>query len=223
MAWLKGEMDKTASLIEQGGTHKAEVSKANQSFGFQTKPGEGYIKVDGLQLSFFNFTTTFKPKFCLKFFLCKKLTVTVQVGNTARSIKAGDPQLALVPYIEMLEPTSGKQSMGGFLKSKTVLVKAHADLARRMGNRNRPFPANEPIIAKTFVGEPINLLVKFKASEWPSVLERVKELFSEAVKIEVTSPLVTNDQRVTKVISEPLSWANPPKTPGWVLLATFRK
>jgi serine/threonine protein kinase len=199
MAWLKGEMQKTASLIEQGGTHKAEISKAtwvpDQTFRFQTGPAEGYFEVDGLQLSFHNFTTTFKPKFVLKFFLCQAHGGIILLGNTERPIKASDPQLALVPYIvEMPEPY-GSWFSGGFLKSKTALIKAHADLARRMGNRNRPFPANEPIIAKTFVGEPINLLVKFKASEWPSVLDKVKELFSEAVKIVVD--FSATDQRFT--------------------------
>jgi hypothetical protein len=35
-----------------------------------------------------------------------------------------------------------------------------------------------PLIAKTFIGSLVTLLVNFKASEWPAKLDAVKELFS---------------------------------------------
>jgi hypothetical protein len=168
-------LEKTASILEQGGTFKVEIEKAawnsHYRFGFQSNH-ENYIEVDGLQLAFVNTTTTFKPKFVLKFFICKARRMIFQMGNNVRPIKASDPQLAIVPYIvEVHEPAYTKWSMGGFLKSE------------RMGSRH--LPSYEPLIAQTFVGPPLNLVVMLKASEWPGKLDDVKELFSEAVKIAV--------------------------------------
>lgn len=106
------------------------------------------------------------------------------MGNNLRPIKASDPQLAIVPYIvEVHEPAYTKWSMGGFLKSERAVAASRAEFVGRMGSRH--LPSYEPLIAQTFVGPPINLVVMLKASEWPGKLEDVKELFSEAVKIAV--------------------------------------
>lgn len=186
LAWIRGEMEKTASLLKQGGTHITEIGKAswstNKYFGFGGDRGEAYHEVDGIQLALINTTATFKPKFILKFFVCTASRMVVQTGNAVKPIKASDPQLAVVPYIvELHEPEYTKWLLGGFLKSKAALDTAQADFARRTGGRN--VSGHEPLIAATFVGSPINLLVKFKASEWPGILDQVRELFSESVRI----------------------------------------
>ena len=53
----------------------------------------------------------------------------------------------------------------------------------RMGRWNARRPKS--LIARTFIGSPITLLVNFKASEWPGKLDAVKEMLSESVKIVV--------------------------------------
>ncbi len=182
LAWIRGEMEKTASMLEQGGTHRTEIEIAgwdqNRYFGFDSGRGEHYVGVDGIQLALVNTTATFKPKFVLKIFVCAASRMVIQMGNTVRPNNPSDPRLAVVPYIvELIEPDYTRWSLGGFLKSKA----AQADLARRTGKAN--YLGQEPLIAATYIGPPINLLVKFEGSEWPGVLEKVRELFSESVKI----------------------------------------
>jgi hypothetical protein len=104
------------------------------------------------------------------------------MGNNVSAKKPTDPQLALVPYlIELGPPDHTNSFMGGFLKDRVVLARAHAELASRMGHRQAPFA--DPLVARTFVGHPVNLMTAFRASEWPSNLEGVRDLFSEAVKV----------------------------------------
>jgi hypothetical protein len=78
-------------------------------------------------------------------------------------------------------PDYKRGALGGFLKNKVVVAQAHAAFVRRMGHRNHP--SNEPLIAKTFLGPPINLMVTLKASEWSGMLYQVKAVFSEAVHV----------------------------------------
>jgi serine/threonine protein kinase len=188
LTWLKGELEKTASVLEKGGTHEVEIGKAtwdsDRRFGFDYGHTEKYLAIDGLQLAFVNTAATFKSKFVLKFFICQVWRPSFQVGDNAHPIKATDPQLALVPYIvELQAPEYTKWFLGGFLQSESALAKSDADFAMRMGRRYVRSPRS--LIARTFIGSPITLLVNFRASEWPGKLDAVKEMFSESVKIVV--------------------------------------
>ena len=103
LAWLKAELDKTASVLEQAGTHKVEIEKAtwdsDRRFGFDNGPAEKYLAIDGMQLAFVNTAATMRSKFVLKFFICQARRLSFQVGDDAHPINATDAQLALVPYI----------------------------------------------------------------------------------------------------------------------------
>jgi serine/threonine protein kinase len=182
--WVKAELDKTASVL--GKTHTVQVSKVilnpRQRFGFTVGHSENYSAVDGAQIEFINPMHTFKSKFVLSFFVCKAGRVEFTIGNNVVAKKANDPQLALVPYVAELRPPDYKNvSMGGFLQDKAVLARSHAEFVARTGRRN--IASSDPLVAQTFVGHPVNLMVAFGASEWPSNLDAVKVLFSEAVKV----------------------------------------
>lgn len=104
------------------------------------------------------------------------------MGDKIRPVKPVDPQLAIVPYlVELQHPDYRKWFLGGFLKSADAMARSQAEFAQRMGRRM--MVTNEPLIAKTFLGPTINLLVEFKASEWPAKLDEMKALFSESIKI----------------------------------------
>jgi hypothetical protein len=186
--WLRAELEKVRSVLEQAGTHIVEVGKVTwpgNHFGFERGRSGMYIMTDGAQLAFVNTTDTFKIKFVLKFFICEARRALIQFGNDVGPMKAIDPQLALVPYIIELRPPDYRNGdLGGFLKSATAMARAHAEAARRMGSRH--IGSGEPLIAKTFIGSPINLLVEFKASEWPEKLDDMRQLFSESVRMLVT-------------------------------------
>jgi hypothetical protein len=71
--------------------------------------------------------------------------------------------------------------MHGFLKDQTVLQRLHREHAARMG-RHASFN-QESLIAATFAGEPINLLHRFTASEWPGIIEPVRQMLSKAFDV----------------------------------------
>ena len=137
-----------------------------------------------MQLAFVNTAATLRSKFVLKFFICQAWRLSFQVGDDAYPIKATDPRLAVVPYVvELQAPEYAKWFLGGFLQSESALAKSDAEFAMRMGRRYARSPSS--LIAKTFIGSPITLMVNFMASEWPGRLDAVKEMFSESVKIVV--------------------------------------
>jgi serine/threonine protein kinase len=189
--WLQAELTKTADLLRA--TYEVEVSPIAEKsdFRFGAEPPFGrtgpqiYLVRSGRQIAFIDKSASFKQKCVLKFFICEGHNVSVKIGNRVAPLVDSDPRMAIVPYISEYNPPDYKLgALGGFLKDKIVLARLRAELVQRTGRRHLP-SNNEPLIAKTFVGSPVNLLVEFGASEWPSIIDAVKRVFSESVKIAV--------------------------------------
>lgn len=139
----------------------------------------------GWQLAFIDKSAIFKQKCVLTFFICEGHDFSVGIGNHVKPLTDSDPRMALVPYVNEYNPPDYKHgALGAFLKDKLVLARSHAELVQRTGRRHIR-SNSEPLIAKTFVGPPVNLLVEFGASEWPSIIDTVKRAFSESVKVAV--------------------------------------
>jgi serine/threonine protein kinase len=187
--WLQAELTKTADLLRA--TYEVEVSAIaeNSDFRFGIEPPFGtkgpqvYVARGGRQLSFIDKSATFKQKCALTFFICEGHNVSVRMGNHVVPLADSDPRMSFVPYINEYNPPDYKRgALGGFLKDKVVLARSRAELLQRTGRRHIGLDT-ETLIARTFVGPPVNLMVEFGASEWPNIIDAVKRVFSESVKI----------------------------------------
>jgi hypothetical protein len=142
-----------------------------------------YIVKGGWQISFVDTSAIFKQKCTLKFLICEGGDVRIGIGNHVRSLTPSDPRMAVIPYIVETNPPDYKNGMlCGFLKDQVILARSRAELAQRTGRRYQSL-STEPLIAKTFVGPPVNLLIEFGASEWSKVEDAGNRLFSDSVKM----------------------------------------
>jgi serine/threonine protein kinase len=185
LPWLETELSYAKAHIEGGGTFEAEVGNAtipqNAQFGAGPRH-DMFFPISGRQISFLNKGDPFSVKFLLKLMLCETRSATLQFGNHAVPRSFQDPKLALVPYItEERSPAHHSLPMQGFVKDRMVLQQFQRENAARMG-RNAVLN-QEPYIAATFVGEPINLLHRFAASEWPGAVEPVRNMLSKAFDV----------------------------------------
>jgi len=188
LAWVQTELEKLAALLANGGAYAANVSKAvwrtDRYFGIEEQPGEFYREVGGVQLNFRNLVGPFKWEWTLKFYVCVKTRMQITIGNNVHRTRPGEPALALVPYLTEADANSpGNVRTEGYLRSEAVLRGDAPGLARPKGYVYRR--GSEPLVARTFVCTPTNLAVKFNASEWPGVLDEVKAMYSEAVKVAI--------------------------------------
>jgi hypothetical protein len=185
MPWLEAELGLTKAHIEAGGTFESEVSDVTITQGLQFGAGpqhDTFFPIGGRQISFLNNADPFKTKFLLQLLLCETRRWRFSSGTHAAPRELQDPKLALVPYItESRPPEHRGHPMHGFLKDRTVLQRLRREHAARMG-RHASFN-QEPLIAATFAGEPVKLLHRFTASEWPGIIEPVRQMLSKAFDV----------------------------------------
>jgi serine/threonine protein kinase len=185
MPWLESELGLTKAHIESGGTFESEVSDVPSTEGLQFGAGpqhDTFFPIGGRQISFLNKADPLRTTFLLQLLLCE--TRRLRFSSSAHAVprEPQSPKLALVPYIrESRPPEHPGPPMHGFLKDRTVLQQLHRENAARTG-RHALF-TQEPLIAKTFAGEPINLLHRFTASEWPGIIEPVRQMLSKAFDV----------------------------------------
>ena len=183
--WLETELKYTKAHIEGGGTFESEVGDASipQRMQFGAGPQhDTFFPISGRQISFLNKADPFRGKFLLQLFLCETGRWQFRSGSQAIPRKLQDPKLALVPFItEARSQAHRGHLMQGFVKDRTVLQQLHKEHAARMG-RYAAFN-QEPLIAASFAGEPINLLHRFTASEWPGAVESIRDMLSKAFDV----------------------------------------
>lgn len=185
MPWLETELALTKAHINAGGTFESEVSDVPLTPGLQFGAGprnDSFFLIGGRQISFLNKADPFKVKFFLQLLLCETRQLRFSASTHAVPREPQTPKLALVPYIAESRPPEHPGSlMQGFLKDRAELQRLHKENTARTG-RQAVFTL-DPLIAKTFVGEPINLLYRFTASEWPGVIEPIRQMLSKAFDV----------------------------------------
>ena len=184
-AWLRAELVKLKALMSQSGTYTISVQDAvwNETHYFGTND---YVALSGVELVFKNNVSNFPVNNVIKFFVCRKARMQIVFGNDVRPVKPVDPEMSLIPYfLEYNDQQSQFQSIiQGFIKSKSAFDRSRQEFMQRMQQTGRRHTfSEEPLIAKKFVGAPLNLIVEFKASEWPAVVERVQSVFSETIGV----------------------------------------
>ena len=93
-----------------------------------------------------------------------------------------EPKLALIPQMIGRSLTPNRHGViGGFFRNKELIEKANREAAQRLGRRHSS--SNEHAIAQTFSGAPLDLLVEFKLSDWPSIIDQVSKLVSDCLEI----------------------------------------
>lgn len=187
--WLKRELARAAELLNESGTIKSEVEDAWQldECKILLPTSQCYKAVAGVQLAFVDETVLGRPKFVLRFFLCQLLTATIQLGSAVKPLKPSDPQFAIMPHlVELQGPEYKKWHMGGYLRDSEVMKAAATAAATRQGHgRFYVQQSSQPLIAKSYMGKPMNIMLEFKASEWPAVADQLKTIFSKSVKLAI--------------------------------------
>ena len=185
MPWLEAELGLTKAHIDAGGTFESEVSDVPITQGQQFGAGpqhDMFLAIGGRQISFMDKADPFGTKFLLQLLLCETRRWRFSSGTHAVPRELHSPKIAVVPYVTELRPPEHRgRPMHGFLKDRMVLQRVHNENAARMGRR--ALLNQEPLIAATFAGEPINLLQRFTASEWPGITESVRHMLSKAFDV----------------------------------------
>lgn len=185
LPWLEAELALTRAHIEAGGTFESKVGEVPSTEGLQFGSGprsDTFFPIGGRRITFLNKADALGIQFVLQLFLCETRQLRFSISTHAVPREPQTPKLALVPYITEFRPQEHPgPAMGGFLKDPTVLQRLHREQAVRTG-RQLSFN-QEPLIAKTFAGEPINLLIRFSASEWPGIIELVRQMLSKAFDV----------------------------------------
>ena len=183
--WLGAELVKLKALMSQSGNYTISIQEAtwNETQYFGTKD---YMAISGVEMIFRNNVANFPINNVIKLFVCRRARLQIIMGNDVRPIKPVDPEMSLIPYfIEFNDQQRQFQSgMQGFIKSKTVVDRSRQEFMQRMQQTGRrQVLSNEPLIAKTFIGAPVNLITEFKASEWPAAVEKIQSMFSETIGV----------------------------------------
>lgn len=196
LQWLEAELSLTRAHIEAGGTFRSEVSDLQIASGqmFGTDPrSDTFFPIGGRQISFLNKADPSSSEFQLQLLLCETRRLRFSSGAHVVPSEPQIPKLAIVPYItESKTPEHPSTLMQGFLKDRAEIQRLQRENTARTGRQIGS--TLEPLIARTFTGEPITLLYRFAASDWPCVIEPVRQMLSKA--FDVFLDFVINTTRI---------------------------
>jgi serine/threonine protein kinase len=181
--WINGDLEEAKTLMNGSGQYELGIGEAawDGRFRFGVKD---YTEVSGTQLWFENRQDIFSSVISIKFFVCRLTKIVVAFGNDVKPRKAEEPKFALIPYLqEYTGPNRDTLGLGGFLQDIAVIETSHRELAQRTAQRY--IQESHPIIARTFVGVPVNLMLEFRASEWPGITQVVRDLVSKSLELAI--------------------------------------
>jgi serine/threonine protein kinase len=188
--WLRPELEQIAAHVGEAGILKAEVrpvfddQKAN--WLVQTAPNAGFRSISGLEICLEQPDDPFRVEHILKVRLCEeiKLAIGSYVGPyKATPRPAEDKHLAMVPVYRRASGIGASAGAGlnGFFALKEVAGKIRGVLPSP-GARSHPHGGSvrlRPVTKSFYQGA--SQMVSFRASEWPSVTDRLKVGLQEAI------------------------------------------
>jgi serine/threonine protein kinase len=181
-SWLKGALERSAAQVSQDGVLTCEVrslTKINDSDRWVVRDNRVFFtRVSGLELLFQ------RPgdhrEHLLQIRLCKN-------PSTLPSVPTGDILLGMIPYYLNISPHQLPNVNAGYLTARN-----HIQRNTQMGPRQRQAPrfrlhsSGDPVlldaVTKTFHNG-ASIYLSFNASEWPNVVERLKESLTEAIEL----------------------------------------
>jgi len=190
IGWINGHLEKIKVLMGTSGLYKLEIT--DTIWDRETYFGvAGYTEVAATQLLLENEQDIFKSITSIKFFVCHRARSSISTDNNRSLKSAQEAEFALIPYLqEYTGPNHVTLGLGGFLQDIIVIEASHRDLAQRTSQRY--IQGNHPTIAKTFIGAPVNLILEFKASDWPGITQTMEELISKSVEIAIKFSMNSN-------------------------------
>lgn len=194
--WLQAELTKVAAHIAEGGTLVCEVRALTEPGNGQWRVAYGqngfYTALTGLELRLEQPGDPFRRQHLLQIRLCqaRAVVVTVSTGPMPPQVQAQparDFQLAMVPFYRQIiagqHPTHS--GLMGYFTAKDQRGQIRGQIIRPQGqmlNRRQVGMTSfrlEPVTASFHDGA--SQCMKFKASEWVSVGEKLSSSLAESV------------------------------------------
>jgi serine/threonine protein kinase len=194
--WLRAELEKAAAAVTNGGVLKCLVREVtfpgNQDWRAAYAHNRMHSPIAGLEIQFSQPGDA--REHILQVRLCQDagplVTVSISLGPqkvpTPQTIPVRDADLAMIPYYRNTMPNRPPKASGvmGFLAQRALIGSVRGGLQQGQPVRGRRGPAMvqyrvQPITLS--FSSDVNQHIKFKASEWPSKADVLREALSQAI------------------------------------------
>ena len=196
VAWLKAELQKTVAYVSESGSLRSSVGEVTRPSGHDWRASYAYnrmyVPFAGLELQLQEPGNN--RQHILQIRLCQDpgpiVTVTASVGPQKKappeSIPARDPDLAMIPYYRQTvphQPPTASGLMGFLAKPESIgTTRGQITLPQPRSRQRGPTVTHSRVegVTLSFSAE-TSQHTKFKASEWPSNVEALREALKQAI------------------------------------------